>query len=176
MYRLVQPDTDVQLQTEEKQKPCQAAGVCVCAACGKELLKMQKRLHLLIKLVFKNTKGRAELSEGRTVLCCTSLCSEPGMDLVVVEQIWLHLGLPYFSPWKCLWQRLQAMQSTAGEWDGATSQKRHFLKLHFHELVMSKRAIPSLEADVVCVLACRSDVGLEHFWPVKRAPYKRRAS
>eukprot|EP00971_Amphidinium_carterae_P217125 4310257-Amphidinium_carterae.1 len=185
LRRLVQPLPCGIIPCQRRNMPCQAAGVCVCSESGKVKWRVHKRLLALIKVQYPLKTGTVMLAEALTVVCMESIVLVDGVQSVT-SRIWLHLGLAYFNPWKCTWQRLLPIECPPGECLDVAAQKRQYLKatneyytdircmmllessltwhVQFYELDVSTRAIPQLATDVVCVNPCKGEAARQQLW------------
>ena len=98
----------VPAQQSNHKSLCQEVGLCVCQGDGRSI----KRLHDLVfqemRKVFAARSHREELSNGNIVVCfASSGAQDDPDDSVILEELWFHVGMVLFSPYKGCFQVLQ---------------------------------------------------------------------
>ena len=99
----------------EVESPCLVAGVCLCSCQGKKLAVFTSRFYAAPKAACPaRSQERTDLRNG-FVLC--HLRGLPGLGLLgnrrrtgvhgPSQEIWLHIGLQYLSPWRATFLGMQ---------------------------------------------------------------------
>lgn len=95
--------------------PCRDAGICICSGEGLELYRFRNAILKNMKLTFKNTSKRALLAEGFIVAHFVNMgaaagqghpMADAGIGGPALEDLWLHVGMQYFSPYRPTFHRM----------------------------------------------------------------------
>eukprot|EP00971_Amphidinium_carterae_P096350 1906542-Amphidinium_carterae.2 len=100
-------------QVKGERRVCYENGFCVCSnsKSGKCHQQMRNKVYNMLKQIFpgKDEKGhRARLNDADVVMHFRSTGFVSDMDdSVVIEELWLHIGLMLFSPYQMSAQRME---------------------------------------------------------------------
>ena len=127
---------------------CRDAGICICSVQGRRLYRFRNALLRQMKASFKEPSKRNLLAEGFVVahLSCISGPMEDGPDSGPGEggmhDLWLHVGLQYFSPYRPTYHILQKVDSPDHEEQDATPCV--YLKANSDVCVVARDVQPNL--------------------------------
>jgi hypothetical protein len=109
---------------EPLSSACRDAGICICSGAGKQLHRFRNALLKDMKSAFKNTSARALLAEGFIVAHIVNmgaaasqepLIADAGAGGQALEDLWLHIGLQYFRPYRPTYHKMMPVENPEPE-------------------------------------------------------------
>ena len=178
------PHIDGYLQgLDQKPRPriCHLAGMCLCDAAGKRLRAMKARMDTAVKKLFVGKALRGMLRKSLICLRFTS-CGTPDQP---PEQLWGHVSLQYFKPWRSTMQVVYVacdscccdeatMLEGRGEWRTSYEfllpfDKGKEWRLQAFEDSGSRRPLADFAPNRIEVVPCKGELGaVVQFWPPPR--------
>eukprot|EP00971_Amphidinium_carterae_P308737 6134961-Amphidinium_carterae.1 len=102
-------------QSEQSLSPCLDAGLCLCSEGGLQLSRLRTQLHKLMKACFHTGAGRHLLRVGDVVAQFSTKSDglATSSTSVAGREVWLHLSLMYFKPFRSTWHVMDRSCSQA---------------------------------------------------------------